>query len=209
MGSGNGHARIPAEIAEFQFPPIEIYVPPRPRRRPIALPLLLFLLTVISTLAVGAEFARSYANGVEPFSTDDNPFVTMMQPILHPGMLKLGIPFSFTLLTILAITSPAASTELKRRTLISFPLRRCSARSARSFESGLGFPLDARFLTLACPVQLWALSLLSPRSFSQSSIPNSSRPKRGTRTRCILEIRRSFSSWPRSFIRTKMCMRYC
>ena len=101
MGSGNGHARIPAEIAEFQFPPIKIYVPQRPRRRPIALPLLLFLLTVISTLAVGAEFARSYANGVEPFSTDDNPFVTMMQPILHPGMLKLGIPFSFTLLTIL------------------------------------------------------------------------------------------------------------
>ncbi|MFZ0038098.1 MAG: site-2 protease family protein [Candidatus Acidiferrales bacterium] len=101
MSSGNGHARIPPEILDYQLPPIELYVPARPRRRPVALPLVLFLLTVISTLAVGAEFARSYANGVEAFSTDDNLFRTMAQPILHPGMLLLGIPFSFTLLTIL------------------------------------------------------------------------------------------------------------
>src|SRR5208282_3746519 len=94
-------ARVPPEVIDFQYPEIVEYVPPRRRRRPIVLPLVLFLLTVLSTLAVGAEFSRSYAQDEEPFSSDENPFVTMAQPILHPQMLKLGIPFSFTLLSIL------------------------------------------------------------------------------------------------------------
>jgi membrane-associated protease RseP (regulator of RpoE activity) len=101
MSSGNGHARIPPEIVVLQFPPVDDYVPPRQRHRPVAWPLVLFFLTVISTLSVGAEFARSYARGEAPYSTNENPFVTMAQPILHPSLLELGIPFSFTLLSIL------------------------------------------------------------------------------------------------------------
>ena len=105
MSSGNGNARTPSEISRevvgFRFGPSVEYPAPRPRRRPIVLPLVLFLLTVLSTLSVGAEFARSYARGDEPFSSDENPFVTMVQPFYHPALLRLGIPFSFTLLTIL------------------------------------------------------------------------------------------------------------
>jgi membrane-associated protease RseP (regulator of RpoE activity) len=70
------------------------------RRKPIAVPLALFILTVFSTLAVGSEFARSYANNMAPFS-DGDPFRAMIQPLLHPQRLLSGIPFSFTLLTIL------------------------------------------------------------------------------------------------------------
>ncbi|MFZ0634529.1 MAG: site-2 protease family protein [Candidatus Acidiferrales bacterium] len=100
MSSGNGHARIPPEVIEHQYP--SIATPPRRvRRRPLWLPLLLFVLTILSTLAVGAEFSRSYSQNQEAFSSEDNPFVTMVQPFLHPELLKLGIPFSFTLLTIL------------------------------------------------------------------------------------------------------------
>lgn len=100
--SGNGHGRVPVEILEMHFPPLAEVPPPRPsRRRPLWPPLILFVLTVISTLAVGVEFARSYAQNQQPFSGDQNPFVMMLYPLEHPRLLLLGIPFSFTLLGIL------------------------------------------------------------------------------------------------------------
>ena len=71
------------------------------QRRPLWLALILFLLTVLSTLAVGSEFARSYALDQEPFSGDQNPLALMLIPFEQPRLLLLGIPFSFTLLTIL------------------------------------------------------------------------------------------------------------
>jgi membrane-associated protease RseP (regulator of RpoE activity) len=101
MSTGNGHSHVPAEVADFQYPPIAEQLLRKPRRRPLFTPLILFLLTVISTLAVGAEFSLSYAQNREPFSADDNPFATMARPFEHPELLALGIPFSFTLLGIL------------------------------------------------------------------------------------------------------------
>jgi membrane-associated protease RseP (regulator of RpoE activity) len=99
--TGNGHSHVPAEVVEFQYPPIAEVVLRKPRRRPIWAPLILFLLTVISTLAVGTEFSISYSQNREPFSSDENPFVTMARPFQHPELLTLGVPFSFTLLGIL------------------------------------------------------------------------------------------------------------
>ncbi|HTZ98904.1 MAG TPA: site-2 protease family protein [Candidatus Aquilonibacter sp.] len=102
LNAGNGHGALPAEILERQLPQfVEQPLPPRARRRPLWPALILFLFTVISTLAVGAEFARSYAANREPFSEDENPFATMIAPYEHPRMLLLGVPFSFTLLGIL------------------------------------------------------------------------------------------------------------
>ena len=74
---------------------------PSRRRRPLWPALLLFALTLLSTLAVGSEFARSYAQNREPFSDGSDPVSAMVLPFEHPQMLLLGIPFSFTLLGIL------------------------------------------------------------------------------------------------------------
>ena len=102
LNAGNGHGLLPPEVIELQFPRmVEPPPPPPARRRPLLLALILFLLTVLSTLAVGAEFARSYAANQEPFSANANPFATMLVPFEHPQMLLLGAPFSFTLLAIL------------------------------------------------------------------------------------------------------------
>lgn len=102
LDAGNGHGVVPPEIIEMKFPRLVEPPPaPRVRHRPFWPALILFLLTVISTLAVGAEFARSYAQNREPFSEDQNPFATMLVPFEHPEMLLLGVPFSFTLLAIL------------------------------------------------------------------------------------------------------------
>jgi membrane-associated protease RseP (regulator of RpoE activity) len=75
--------------------------PPPPRKRPLWPALILFLLTVLSTLAVGAEFAQSYAANREPFSGDQNPLSAIVAPLSNPHLLVLGIPFSLTLLGIL------------------------------------------------------------------------------------------------------------
>lgn len=99
-GNGNGHGRLPLEVLEMRFPPqaeIQRYRPRPPAFWPA---LVLFLLTVVSTLAVGTEFALSYAQNREPFSSTD-PISTVIDVFRHPQLLVLGVPFSFTLLTIL------------------------------------------------------------------------------------------------------------
>jgi Zn-dependent protease len=99
---GNGDARVPVEILDARFQPIDEPRPiAPPRRRPLWPALILFVLTVISTLAVGSEFARSYAQDEEPFSGDQTLVETMLYPLEHPRLLLLGVPFSFTLLGIL------------------------------------------------------------------------------------------------------------
>ncbi len=103
MSSGNGNGRIPVEILESRLPglPEPFAATPARRRRPVTLALALFLLTVLSTLAVGAQFSLAYANGEAPFSSDFNPITSIVAAFAHPSLLLLGIPFSFTLMGIL------------------------------------------------------------------------------------------------------------
>src|SRR5271170_2246314 len=101
MSDGNGYTRTPVDVLDISVPPLADFPPPRPPRDPLWPALILFLLTVVSTLAVGAEFGLSYAQNREPFSGYQNPFALMLLPFQHPRLLALGIPFSFTLLLIL------------------------------------------------------------------------------------------------------------
>jgi len=102
MSTGNGNLRPPLEVLDAQFQDVIDLPPLRPVRKPPFWPaLILFLMTLVSTLAVGAEFALSYAHNVAPFSGDENPFTMMMAPLQNPKLLLLGIPFSLTLLGIL------------------------------------------------------------------------------------------------------------
>ena len=71
----------------------------RQQRRSLAIAILLFLLTVISTLAVGAQFASAYASGQSP--DFDNFFSTYATLLAHPQLLLAGVPFAFTLIGIL------------------------------------------------------------------------------------------------------------
>jgi hypothetical protein len=50
---GNGYNQLPPEIMEVRFPYLAEPLPP-PRKRPLWPALILFFLTVLSTLAVGA-----------------------------------------------------------------------------------------------------------------------------------------------------------
>lgn len=101
MNTGNGHGEIPVEVIDRQFPLLVERRAIQPAKRPLWPALILFLLTVLSTLAVGAEFAISYAQDREPFSAYENPAAMMLLPFRHPELLMLGIPFSFTLMLIL------------------------------------------------------------------------------------------------------------
>lgn len=104
MGSnGNGTAKrrvLEPEVlppwSEPYLPPPWVYVePPRPR---IGLNLILFALTVLTTLSVGAHLAYTYAHNLPPYDVEFNPFAVLLQ---DPTQLLLGLPFSFTLLGIL------------------------------------------------------------------------------------------------------------
>src|SRR5260370_34394364 len=69
------------------------------RRRSFAIAAMLFGLTLISTLVVGASFAASYALGQSP---DIDGFFAMYGTVFtHPRFLLSGVPFAFTLLAIL------------------------------------------------------------------------------------------------------------
>ena len=69
------------------------------RRKSLAIAILLFVLTLLSTLAVGAQFASSYAAGKSP--DFDDLFSTYRTLFAHPQFLLTGVPFAFTLLGIL------------------------------------------------------------------------------------------------------------
>jgi membrane-associated protease RseP (regulator of RpoE activity) len=98
----NGASRIPIEVIDPPFREIrDVVLVPRPRKRHLWPALLLFLLTVLTTLAVGSEFSVSYRKSIPPFSASDNPFAPVFQAFEHPHLLLLGIPFSFTLIAIL------------------------------------------------------------------------------------------------------------
>lgn len=99
---GNGNGSAPVEVLDVSFRPLgQSFPPPAAKPRRLWLALLLFLLTLISTLAVGSEFASSYAQNREPFSDGSDPLTAMIQPFEHPQLLLLGVPFSFTLMGIL------------------------------------------------------------------------------------------------------------
>ncbi|HVA94896.1 MAG TPA: site-2 protease family protein [Candidatus Dormibacteraeota bacterium] len=71
----------------------------RQQRKSFAIAVLLFVLTVISTLAVGAQFASAYAAGQSPNFADF--FSTYATLLAHPQFLLAGVPFAFTLIGIL------------------------------------------------------------------------------------------------------------
>ncbi len=71
----------------------------RRQRKSFAIAVLLFVLTLISTLAVGAQFASSYASGQTP--DFDELFSTYGTLLAHPQLLLAGVPFAFTLIGIL------------------------------------------------------------------------------------------------------------
>jgi Zn-dependent protease len=104
MSDGNGLNPSPAGASGLPDAPpfaVRLVPPPPPQRQSLWLPLILFLLTMISTLSVGCEFGRSYARDDQPFTGNENPFAMMFRPLEHPHLLALGIPFSFTLMGIL------------------------------------------------------------------------------------------------------------
>jgi len=71
----------------------------RYKRKSLAIAVTLFVLTLISTLAVGAQFASSYASGQSP--DFDDFFSTYSTLLAHPQLLLAGVPFAFTLIGIL------------------------------------------------------------------------------------------------------------
>lgn len=77
------------------------YFPSSPRKKRLVLSLCLFFLSVLSTLAVGAQLAIAYAHNKAPFSGDFDPLAPFELAWAHPRILLLGIPFSFTLMGIL------------------------------------------------------------------------------------------------------------
>ena len=95
--------------AETIAPEVNAWEPPpdpywenlevRRRRKSLAIAILLFALTLISTLAVGAQYATSYASGQSP--DFDDFFSTYASLLAHPQLLLAGIPFAFTLIGIL------------------------------------------------------------------------------------------------------------
>ncbi len=92
---------IPPVVDTWDLPPNTYWEDreARQQRKSLAIAIALFVLTVISTLAVGAQFASAYAAGQSPNFAD---FLSTYATLLaHPQLLLAGVPFAFTLIGIL------------------------------------------------------------------------------------------------------------
>jgi membrane-associated protease RseP (regulator of RpoE activity) len=90
---------LPADLSSLSSCPATVHVI-LPVRRRYWLHALLFLLTIVSTMCVGARLEANFLSGAPQFATDDDllPFFWVLQ---QPSRLLLGIPFSASLLAIL------------------------------------------------------------------------------------------------------------
>jgi len=102
MTRSNGQERVPPAV---EVPEVRPYVslqyraaPPPRRPGSLLLAVVLFVLTVGSTVVAGTEFALAYTSIRAPFMADSGTFAAILS---DPGVLLLGVPFSFTLLGIL------------------------------------------------------------------------------------------------------------
>src|ERR1700687_4229479 len=88
-------------VAAWGLPPNPYWenLEARRQRKSLAIAILLFVLTLISTLAVGAQYASSYASGQSPDVND--LFSNYSAMLSHPQLLLAGVPFAFTLIGIL------------------------------------------------------------------------------------------------------------
>lgn len=91
-----------SEHPEF-YRPVEVFVakPPRPRRTWVYV--LFFLLTVFTTLVVGARMEFNFQHNLTPLALSDDTLSFFPLPwiLKSPSHLLLGIPFSATLMFIL------------------------------------------------------------------------------------------------------------
>ncbi len=80
---------------------VPLYVAPPPRRQRTWLYVLFFLMTVLTTLIVGARMELNFQKNLPALSLDDNFLAAFPSALRHPRLLLLGIPFSLTLMLIL------------------------------------------------------------------------------------------------------------
>jgi membrane-associated protease RseP (regulator of RpoE activity) len=97
---------IPEPLAEPARPAvvIPVYEPyywpkQKPSLRSLLIAISLFLLTTLSVLSAGVQFAAAYADGHQPALEDFA--ASYFQPFTQPRLLLLGIPFAVTLMGIL------------------------------------------------------------------------------------------------------------
>jgi membrane-associated protease RseP (regulator of RpoE activity) len=98
---GNGfytQGRLPPEPEVIRIPLAPLA---RPARRRLAVPVFLFLLTVLSTLFVGLHLTRAYAQGQPPYRDSIYSAELFRQLSENPWRLLEGWPFAATLLGIL------------------------------------------------------------------------------------------------------------
>ncbi len=91
----------PTSSTTEYYRPVPVYIAPRRRRSRTWLYVLFFLLTVLTTLIVGARMELNFQKNLPPLSLDDNFLSVFPWALYHPSRLALGIPFSFTLMLIL------------------------------------------------------------------------------------------------------------
>lgn len=102
LGNGNGNGRVPVEVISLQPTRDEAPAkPPKPHRpgRSLTIAVSLFLVTIVSTLAAGADFSLAYARGQMP--SFDDFFHVYFLALRDPRVLLAGLPFAFTLMGIL------------------------------------------------------------------------------------------------------------
>lgn len=156
----------------------QVFIATRPQRtRPYWLHLLLFVLTVFTTLIVGARLQSNFDHNLPAFTTET--FALPLFPLKwiwqHPSRLAMGIPFSCTLMGILLahemghyvlceknrvyatlpffIPAPTLIGTLGAFIRIKSPIR---SRQAL-FDIGIAGPIAG--FVVALPVLFWGLAL--------------------------------------------------
>ena len=171
-----------------EIPEVVVIQPPR---RPYWLHVLLFILTIFMTLAVGARLQSNFQSG-HPLFINDTRFLPWLWLWKDPSRLWMGLPFSLSLLGILfAHEMGHFLYALRHRVYATLPFfipaptpigtfgafiqirSRFNSRAAL-FDIGIAGPI-AGFL-VAVPLTLLGLALSKPLPAGSDSLMNLGHP---------------------------------
>src|SRR6478736_3080697 len=93
----------PVPYLQEEPSPVDVFVVAAPPRPKYWLHLVLLLLTLLTTLIVGARLEDNFLHGRPAFTLQDDavPMFPIGWIFEHPSRLLLGIPFAGTLMAIL------------------------------------------------------------------------------------------------------------
>jgi len=149
--------------------PLRLSIPHALSTRDIAIPLVLFFTTLLTTCMMGARFAANFALGLPPIAQDSDMF-PIRWIFSHPSRLLQGLPFSLSIVAILLAHEMGHYFACRRRAVLAtlpyfLPAPTLSGTAGALIRLRSRVPTRAALLDIGVSGPFWGFVVCLPLTF--------------------------------------------